>query len=220
MIVTRRRARRSSGARFILPLVAIAAIGFALSYAPSQRAIANGPLKPVWTALALTGTTVARPLTFAAEQEKINDRDRTIRSLNGELEKQRREKTDADARAQAAQAQYAALANQPRPTPAPAVRPTPAPAAFGAPAAGGTSVAAATAARPATAEEKRLAATWAAMDAERAAAVAQRLPDGQVTRVLAAMDSDSAGAIMNALPAAAAARISRAVAQAEPASNR
>jgi flagellar motility protein MotE (MotC chaperone) len=71
-----------------------------------------------------------------------------------------------------------------------------------------------------TAEEKRLAATWAAMEPEKAAAVVQRLPDDAVTRVLAQMDAESAGAIMNALPTNVAARISRAVAQVQPAAGR
>jgi len=71
-----------------------------------------------------------------------------------------------------------------------------------------------------SAEERRLAATWAAMEPEKAAAIVQRLPDDAVSRVLAQMDADSAGAIMNALPASAAARISRAVAQVPPAAGR
>jgi Mg/Co/Ni transporter MgtE len=145
----------------------------------------------------------------------INDRDRTIRGMNGELERQRQAKADAEAKAQKLQQQVQALANQPRETPVPAVRPTAAPGGFGAPAAPG----AATRAR-ANDDEKRLAATWAAMEPEKAAAVVQRMPDEQVTRVLAAMDADSAGAIMNALPSNVAARISRAVAQVGPAASR
>jgi flagellar motility protein MotE (MotC chaperone) len=58
------------------------------------------------------------------------------------------------------------------------------------------------------------------MEPEKAAAIVQRLPDGEVTRVLAQMDADSAGAIMNALPAGVAARISRAVAQVPATANR
>ena len=49
------------------------------------------------------------------------------------------------------------------------------------------------------------------MEPEKAAAVLQRLPDDQVSRVLAQMDPDSAGAIMDALPTGVAARLSRAL---------
>ncbi len=69
-------------------------------------------------------------------------------------------------------------------------------------------------------DDRRLAATWAAMEPEKAAAVVQRLPDGQVTRVLAQMDADSAGAIMDALPTRIAARLSQAVAQVSPGADR
>jgi flagellar motility protein MotE (MotC chaperone) len=58
------------------------------------------------------------------------------------------------------------------------------------------------------------------MEPERAAAVIQRLPDDEVTRVLGAMEPDSAGEIMNALPPAVAARISRASAQVSATSGR
>jgi flagellar motility protein MotE (MotC chaperone) len=58
------------------------------------------------------------------------------------------------------------------------------------------------------------------MEPANAAAVAQRLPDAQVSRVLAQMDADSAGAIMDALPTRVAARLSLAVAQVSPGGGR
>jgi flagellar motility protein MotE (MotC chaperone) len=58
------------------------------------------------------------------------------------------------------------------------------------------------------------------MEPEKAAAMIQRLPDDEVTRVLAQMDTDSAGEIMSALPPAVAARISRASAQVSASSGR
>ncbi|HEV3087278.1 MAG TPA: hypothetical protein VGX96_08650 [Candidatus Elarobacter sp.] len=214
MIVTRQRRRRPHLGRFLIPLLVIAAIGFALGFPPSQRAIANGPLRPVWLAGANAGGVVARPFSFAAQQQTITDRNRQIQNLGGQLEAQRRAKADADARVQQLQQQVNALASQPHPTAVPAPRITAAPGALAA--VPGT----ATAGQPATDEEKRLAATWAAMEPEKAAAIVQRLPDGEVTRVLAQMDADSAGAIMNALPAGVAARISRAVAQVPATANR
>lgn len=207
MIVTRHRKSRPHPARYLVPLGAIAALVAALTWPPSHRAIANGPLQPVWSATANAGGVVARPLSFAGQQQTITDRNRQIRDLDAQLERQREAKADAETRAQELQQRLTALANQPHDTPAPAPRATAAPAG------GAGGAAASTGAAAAHADERRLAATWAAMEPEKAAAIVQRLPDDAVTRVLAQMDADSAGAIMNALPASAAARISRAVAQ-------
>ena len=210
MIVTRRRKPRSHPGRYLIPLGVLAVLGFLLGWPPSQRAIANGPLKPAWDAGANAGAFVVRPLSFAGQQQTIADRNREIRDLNDRLERQRQAKAEAEARTQQLQQQVTALANQPHAAPVVLARPaaTPGPSAAAASAGG------------ASGEEKRLAATWSAMEPEKAAAVAQRLPDDQVARVLAAMDPDGAGAIMNALPASVAARISRAVAQVQPPSGR
>lgn len=211
MIVTRRRKPRSHAGRFLIPLAVLAVIGFFLGWPPSQRVIANGPLKPVWNAGTSAGAAVSRPLSFAGQQQTITDRNREIRDLNDRLEKQRLAKAEADTHVQALQQQVTALGNPPH-TAAAAVLPRPiASPGFGA--------AVASAGAP-SGDERRLAATWSAMDPEKAAAVVQRLPDDEVVRVLAAMDADGAGAIMNALPANVAARISRAVAQVQPAGSR
>jgi hypothetical protein len=209
VIVTRRRKPRPHYGRYAVALLVIAAIGFVLGFPPTQHLIATGPLAPAWNAGAHAAGVVARPLTFAGQQATITDRNREIRDLDARLEKERIAKADAEARASRLQQQIAAAAAQPADTPEPAPRPL-ATAAADAPFAGGG---AGTAGGDTVASEKRLAAAWAAMQPERAALVVQRLPDGEVTRVLAQMDPDAAGAIMDALPPAAAARISRAVAQ-------
>jgi flagellar motility protein MotE (MotC chaperone) len=216
VIVTRHRKQRPHPARVLVPLAVLALLGAALAWPPSQRVIANGPLHPLWSASASTGGVLARPLTFAGQQQTITDRNREIRDLDAQLEAQRRAKADAETRAQQLQQQLTALANQPHETPAPAPRRATAPA----PGLGGMGGSAAAGAAAGSAEDRRLAATWAAMEPEKAAAIVQRLPDDAVSRVLAQMDADSAGAIMNALPASAAARISRAVAQVPPAAGR
>ena len=213
MIVTRHRKARPHPARFLVPSAVLVLLVAALTWPPSQRFIANGPLHPVWSATASTGSVIARPLTFAGQQQTITDRNREIRDLDAQLERQREAKAAAEARSQQLQQQLTALANQPRETPAPAPRATAAPGLGTTAASGGTPAAA-------SADARRLAATWAAMEPEKAAAIVQRLPDDAVTRVLAQMDADSAGAIMNALPASAAARISRAVAQVPPGAGR
>ena len=210
MIVTRRRKPRSHPGRYLIPLGVIAVVGFLLGWPPSQRAIATGPLRPVWNAGANAGAVVVRPLSFAGQQQTIADRNREIRDLNDRLERQRQGKVDAETRTQQLQQQVTALANQPH------AAPVVLPRVVATPGVGGVL---ASAAAP-TGEEKRLAAAWSAMDPEKAAAVVQRLPDDEVVRVLSAMDADSAGAIMNALPAGVAARISRAVAQVPPAASR
>jgi hypothetical protein len=228
VIVTRKRKRRSHPARILVPLAIVALVAALLAWPPSQRLIANGPLRPVWVAGTNTAGTVSRPLSFAGQQQTIADRNREIRDLNARLEQQRQAKADADARAARLQQQITALQNQPLPTPIPAPHRPATSGSFGnmagapgtrsgAPGSGAASARSATAASE---DEKRLAATWAAMEPEKAAAIAQRLPDAAVTRILGAMDADSAGAIMNALPSSVAARISRSVAQVAPAPSR
>jgi flagellar motility protein MotE (MotC chaperone) len=215
VIVTRQRKRRSHLGRFIVPVLALAAFAAALAWPPSHRAIADGPLRPVWSTASTAGGVLVRPLTFAGQQQTITDRNREIRDLNVRLDEQRQAKVDADTRVQQLRQQVSALASQAHETPAPAPRPTAAPALGTLAAAPGESAAAAP-----SADEKRLADTWAAMEPEKAAAVVQRLPDGAAVRVLALMDADSAGAIMNALPPGVAARLSRAVAQVPPGTGR
>lgn len=204
MIVTRQRRRRSRAGRFILPAIALVALVVALTWPPSHNAIANGPLKPAWQIAERAYVAVTTPLRFAAQQQQITDRNQQIRDLNVRLEQERGKTAADDSKVQQLQQQIAALANQPRPTPQPAVKPTAPPP--------GT-IAAAGQTAPASDGDRRLAATWAAMEPEKAAAVLQRLPDDQVVRVLAAMDADSAAQIMNALPAGVAARLSRAAPQ-------
>jgi len=225
VIVTRKRKRRSHAGRVLIPLAVLALLAALLTWPPSQRLIANGPLHPLYAAGAGAGSVIVRPLSFAGQQQTIADRNREIRDLNARLDRQRQAKTDADARAARLQQQIAAM-NEPQPTPVPAPRRTAAPSSglAVAPGAAGAGTDGSTAARggaaAASEDEKRLAATWAAMEPEKAAAIVQRLPDAEVTRVLGAMDPDSAGAIMNALPPGAAARISRSVAQVPAAQSR
>jgi flagellar motility protein MotE (MotC chaperone) len=206
VIVTRQRKRRTGIKRVLIPLAVLAVLGFVLAWPPSQRAIANGPLKPAWKLGASATRVVARPFTFAAQQQSIADRNHQIRDLTARLERQRQATVDAEARADEFQAQLAAAVRQPRVDPLPVLRP----ARRSAP----TAVAAS------AADDRRVAATWAAMEPEKAAAVALRLPDASVIRVLAQMDADSAGAIMDVLPTRVAARLSRPIAQFSAGQNR
>jgi flagellar motility protein MotE (MotC chaperone) len=204
VIITRQRRKRTPWRRYLVPAAIIGAFLFLVEWPPSQNAIANSPLRPFWLGAGRVVSVVAGPLTFAAQQQQITDRNRTIQTLNAQLEKQRAAAAADSTKVQQLQQQLAAMASQPRPTAIPAVRPS------------------AVAAAPAAVADadRRLAATWAAMDPEKAAAVVQRLPDDQVVRVLAQMDADSAGQIMNALPAGVAARLSRTAAQVGSGRNR
>jgi flagellar motility protein MotE (MotC chaperone) len=56
---------------------------------------------------------------------------------------------------------------------------------------------------------RRTAAVWAAMDAESAAKVVQKLPQDYVARVFALMSPDAVGAILENLPASYAAQITQ-----------
>ncbi|HWT05872.1 MAG TPA: hypothetical protein VN224_08950, partial [Xanthomonadales bacterium] len=127
MIVTRHRKSRPHPARLLVPLALLALLVAAFSWPPSQRFIANGPLHPVWSTTATAGGAIARPLTFAGQQQTITERNRQIRDLDAQLERQRKAKADADDRAQQLQQQLTALANQPHETPAPAPHGTAAP---------------------------------------------------------------------------------------------
>jgi flagellar motility protein MotE (MotC chaperone) len=211
VIVTRQRKRRRGMTGYIVALGAVAVLGLLIGFPPTHHFLAYGPLAPVWNTGAQGVAVVSRPLTFAAQQQVITEKNRAIRELDGRLETQRQAKAAAEARAAQLQHQIDTAAAQPAPTPVPApVRTTaPAGADFAAPA-GAQS----------TDALKRLAATWAAMEPEKAAAVVQRLPDDEVTRVLALMDADAAAGILNALPPAVAARISRASTQVSPGTGR
>ncbi|GAC1544079.1 MAG: hypothetical protein NVS2B17_24680 [Candidatus Velthaea sp.] len=196
MIVTRRRPVKRNLAPLLLPLAALIALTIALAWQPSREVIANGPLKPLWNVAATAGAQVARPLSFASQQQQIADKNRELRTRDAALESDRKAQEAKDARISALQSQVSQLQAQPKPTPMRTV-PKPAPSTLGAVSAGTAP----------SDEIKRAAQYWAAMDAEKAAAIAQRLPDTYVNRVFAQMAPDSVGDIMNALPAKVAARL-------------
>ena len=209
MIATRERKRRLNLKKLLLPVVAIAALGFALFWPPSQRAIsgfvANGPLAPVWRIVGAVVTPLVGPLHFAAQEQVIADRNKQIELLNGQLEDQRkavaaRDQQITNLQNQVKQAQEAA---------AQAAAATPAPVLQRSPANGAAGAAAPPVAVSASDDPKRTAAVWGAMEPEAAAAVAQKLPPSYTARVLALMSADTAGALLGALPPDYAAKVSQ-----------
>jgi flagellar motility protein MotE (MotC chaperone) len=201
MIVTRRRPKRRNYGRIVLPVLALLALAGALYWPPSHNVIVNGPLKPIWSFLGAAGNQAAKPLTFAAQQQQIADQNRKLRDDAALREADRKDKESKDAQIAALRSQVVQLQTSEKatPLPAPVVKPTAAAADLGV---------ANTAAVPD--DIRRTAAYWSSMDAEKAAAIAQRLPDDYVNRVFAQMAPDSVADIMNALPAKVAARLAAA----------
>ena len=202
MIVTRRRERKLNLRPLLLPVIAIAALAVALIWPPSHKVIVDGPLAPVWSNLAQLG----RPFAFAYQNQVIADRNREIKSLNDRLEGDRKTVAERDSKIGALQdtlkrVQNAPSAATPAPTIAKAARTTGAAAAstLG----GGTSQTV-----PQPDDVGRVAAYWGGMEADKAAAIVQRLPEDYVVRVFNKMSPDQVGEILAALPAAVAARLS------------
>jgi TolA-binding protein len=204
MIVTRQRVKKKSSLPILLPIAAIVMLAVALTWPPSRNFIVNGPLKPVANVAIGAWSVVARPLTFAYQQQQITDRNVEIKQLNDKLESERKDTSSKDAQVAQLQKQLTDLQNQPAEA-ATAAPVKPLANASGAPGA----IPGAAAAAPDTTTEaiKRTAAQWAAMDPEKAAAVIAKLPETYDAQVLAQMPADSVGPIMDALPAGLAARI-------------
>lgn len=207
MIVTRQRPKKKFNSRkLLLPVVALAALGFALWWPPSQKRIFglfnSGPVVAIAGKISAFVNPYLAPLHFAAQEQVIADRNRQIEALGAQLEGQRKDMAAKDTQISALQFQIRQLQDainktaQASPSPAPVVR-----TASGA-------LAPATP-QPTTDDPKHAAAVWASMDPAQAAAVAQRLPPDYTAKVMALMDSDSAGALLGALPPAYAARVAR-----------
>jgi len=197
MIVTRRRPKRRNYGKIILPVLALLALAGALYWPPSHNVIFNGPLKPVWALLGAAGSQAAKPLTFAAQQQQIADQNRRLRDDAALREADRKDKEEKDAQIAALRSQVVQFQTSEKatPLPTPMVKPTAAPDLGVAGSA------------PVPEDIRRTAAYWSSMDAEKAAAIAQKLPDDYVNRVFAQMSPDSVGDIMDALPANVAARL-------------
>ncbi len=216
MIATRRRKQRFNVGPLVLPLAAIAAFAFALVFPPSHRLIFDGPLAPLFRVAGNAWTTAMRPMSFAAENQTIADRNREIRRLNGALEDQRKQLADRDGTIQNLRGDVTRLSAQPPPPVAArslkaGVAQTAGATSGGAPAPGATGQPAAS-----TEEMRRTANVWATMDADKAAAIAKKLPEPYVTSVLALMPADSAGDVLAALPADLAARLTANLPNAAP----
>ena len=209
MIVTRQRRRTFPFRKLLLPLVAIVLIAAAFVWTPSRNAIATGPLAPVWNAGASTADRVAAPFHFAAQNQVIADKNATIAKLQAQV-------TDLQTQGVAKDKQIAQLRSsldaadaQNAATRSPAAKPASVDVAAPGAAGGAPSFAAGDLTVGATADARRTAAVWAAMEPENAAKVVQKLPVPYVAHILALMSPDAVGPIMDALPAAYAAALTQ-----------
>jgi len=206
MIATRqRKQKKGSLLPVLLPFAAIVMLIVAVTWPPSRNFIANGPLHPLVDVLDNVWGTVSRPLTFAYQQQQITDRNVQIQQLNTKLEADRKAADFKDAQVTSLQKQIADIQNQAAAEPSPTAAPA-APAAAGA-LGGATGGAGTPSQNPEADAIHRTAQQWAAMDPEKAAALAQKLPAGYDAAVLGQMSSDSVGPILDALPAGFAAKI-------------
>ena len=205
MIVTRQRPKPRQVHKVILPVLAIVLLALVFILPQSRNVVMNGPLAPMWRTLNTSMTTVAQPFHFASLNNQITARDRTIAQLQTQINTDKLQISDRDRQITSLQSQLN-TAMQQNVTAKSVVK---APAAAASPgafsgAAGGSDLAA-----TATPDMRRTANQWAAMDAESAAKVVQRLPIPYVARIFALMPADSVGQILNSLPASYAAALTQ-----------
>ena len=208
MIVTRRRRRTFPWKRVLMPAAFITVFTALFVWQPSRDWIVDGPPAPLWRTLHPVFAPLAKPFDAAGQMQTIASQNSQISDLQKQLVDARSAITDRDkqisqleTQVNAAQ-QDAAAAKASSNRGAHAARP--ASNADGLTAQTGSDLAS-----QATPDMRRTASVWAAMDAEAAAKVVQRLPDDYVARIFAIMAPDSVGAILENSPSSYAARLTR-----------
>ncbi|MEO9185095.1 MAG: hypothetical protein ABI467_16480, partial [Kofleriaceae bacterium] len=178
MIVTRQRRKTFPWKRLLFPLVALALIVIALWWTPSRNAIATGPLAPAWNAGGSAFDKVAAPFHFVAQNKVIADESATIAKLQQQVADLQTVAAAKDKQILRLQSSLDAANAQNAASRAPAAKPPagsiPA-AAPGAVANGAPGFAVGDLSAGASADARRTAANWAAMDPENAAKVVQKL---------------------------------------------
>lgn len=197
MIATRQRPFRLP-IMALLQVVGFFGVVYALIRVPVTHGfIFNGPLKPVWKQvggfekryLAPSLDPIFTPASVLNLTRKLNAREKEIVTLKKEL---------LAAQTQVATIRLAASRKQARARNAAATAAVVMPAAAG-PAASATSVPLVEITP--TPDEALTAAYWASMEAENAAAIAQKLDPVETARIFLAMKPDQVAEIMNVLPA-------------------
>ncbi len=166
----------------LIPVALIAAAVLAFTLPPTHALLVNGPLKPLFAKLGSpAGAKSAGPSNPLAEIKRLND----------QLESDRQAAAQKDQQIAALQSQIASQAKAGTAEPASSPTPKPSPT-------------------PVSEDIKRIATYWAAMDAEKAADIAARLPNDYVKTVFAQMPADAVAEIINAMPPKSGASVSSA----------
>ncbi|MEO6912452.1 MAG: hypothetical protein ABI182_00350 [Candidatus Baltobacteraceae bacterium] len=208
MIVTRRRRKPFKLQKYLLPFLAVVLIVLACIWTPSQNAIFNGPLAPIWRALGSAYGRAAQPLHFAQQNAAISQKDRQILNLQQQLATDsaqtatlNKQLTQVQSQLNATEQQQAIERGRAAPK-SPAARSS-APAIIDAASAGSDL------STSATPDLRRTASEWSSMDAQNAAKVVQRLPISYVARIFAVMPADAVGQILDNVPPAYAAQLTQ-----------
>ncbi len=180
----------------VAKFAAVLGIVYVLMCIPvTQKLIFSGPLKPMWQ----LAEQWCSPLAVADLTKKLNDRNQEIIALKKELLALQVPSTAAHTKNGLVNARIAKKPAQ-RVVPVVAAAPTATPAAVALSGVVGGSDAPLVQMTPSP-DESQTAAYWASMEAENAAAVAQKLDPSETARIFLAMKPDQVAEIMNALPA-------------------
>jgi hypothetical protein len=209
MIVTRQRPKPRQVHKILLPIIALILLALVFILPPSRNLIMNGPLAPAWRVSGNFLGTALKPFHFAALNNEITNRDRTIAQLRAQINDQKTQLTGRDKQISALQSQINQMTQQSVTDRAKNVPKAAAAASDAGGAPGAAQTSGSDLAANATPDMHRVATQWAAMDAESAAKVVQKLPVPYVARVLALMPADAAGQILGALPASYAAALTQ-----------
>lgn len=209
MIVTRQRPKPRQVHKILLPIIAVILLALAFILPPSRNLIMNGPLAPMWRVTGTYAGNILKPFHFATLNKEIGDRDHTIAQLQAQINDQKAQLTGRDKQISALQSQINQMAQQGVAERAKNVPKAPAAGSDTAASAGAGQSSGSDLAANATPDMRRTASQWAAMDAESAAKVVQKLPVPYVARVLALMPADAAGQILAALPTTYAAALTQ-----------
>lgn len=207
MIVTRQRPKQRQVHKIILPVVAVLLLVAALVLPPSRNIILNGPLAPVWRIAGNVIAGIAKPFHFAAMNNEITARDRTIAQLNAQITADKAQISDRDKTISSLQSQINQVMQQSAADKQKTVAKAPPVTTEGSGLSGsahGSDLAA-----NASPDMRRTANYWASMDAESAAKLIQRQPIPYAARIFALMPADAVGQILNNLPAPYAAALTQ-----------
>ena len=208
MIVTRQRPKPRQVHKIILPVVAILLLVAALALPPSRNIIFNGPLAPMWRLANAGMSNVAKPFHFAAMNNEITARDRTIAQLRSQIDSDKAQIADRDKQISALQSQVNQVMQQSAADKQKTIAKAP-PASTDSSGLGASASGANDLAANATPDMRRTANYWASMDAETAAKLVQRQPIPYAARIFALMPADAVGQILNNLPPAYAAALTQ-----------